>query len=326
MIITKTPYRISLFGGGSDYPVWYRENGGEVLSFSIDKYCYLTTRVLPPFFEHNFRVVYSKIESTNTFEEIAHPAVRESIRHFAKDLKLEIQHHGDLPARSGVGSSSAFAVGLIHSLLLLQNEHVDANDIASKAIWLEQEVLKEFVGSQDQIACALGGMNYIRFAKDLEWVVEPISIGTNLTNDIEDRMVMIYSGVHRSSSHVSKTLLDNIEAKARALTRSIELAREARNIILSNGDLDLIGEMLDESWYLKKEMNSQSVTPVLSELWNKAKEAGAIGGKILGAGGGGFCLFWVKQGAKEAFVSKLSAGLHVPVRISPSGTSCLLKT
>lgn len=189
MIITKTPYRISLFGGGTDHPTWYRENGGEVISFAVDKYCYLTTRILPPFFDHKYRIAYSKVEMTKTIEEIQHPAVRGALRKYASEMSLEIHHDGDLPARSGVGSSSAFAVGLIHSLHLLKNQKISKLELAHQAIELEQIDLNENVGSQDQIACALGGINYITFGGKSEWEVEPLRLTDSQRKQVEQRTV-----------------------------------------------------------------------------------------------------------------------------------------
>ena len=176
MIITRTPYRISLFGGGTDYPAWYKENGGEVISFAIDKYCYLTTRILPPFFDHKYRIAYSKVEMTKTIDEIQHKAVRGALRIYCPDLSLEIHHDGDLPARTGIGSSSAFAVGIIHSLSLLQQKTLSKLELADAAIHFEQVELNENVGSQDQIACAVGGLNYITFGGESNWVLEPLMI------------------------------------------------------------------------------------------------------------------------------------------------------
>lgn len=326
MVITKTPYRISLFGGGTDHPAWYREHGGEVISFAIDKFCYLTTRILPPFFEHRYRIAYSKVEHVKSFDEIQHPAVREGIRKYSPKLALEIHHDGDLPARSGVGSSSAFAVGLIHSLTILQNQDLTNIELAEQAIILEQEILKENVGSQDQIACALGGMNYLKFGNNPEWSAQSISLTSDLKSAIEDRIVLIYSGVHRSSSDVQANLLVDLDKKGKAMNRTINLARQCRTIIESKGDLDLIGEMLAESWFLKKEMNGHSVTPELENLWDASIKAGALGGKVLGAGGGGFCMFWVKEGGRDSFLKQFQLGTHVPVKISGEGTTCLLNS
>jgi D-glycero-alpha-D-manno-heptose-7-phosphate kinase len=326
MIITKTPYRISLFGGGTDHPAWYRENGGEVISFAIDKYCYLTTRVLPPFFDHKYRIAYSKVETTNTIDEIQHPAVRGALKKYCPDLSLEIHHDGDLPARSGVGSSSAFAVGLIHSLLILKNKEISIDKLANEAIHLEQIELNENVGSQDQIACATGGLNYIRFGGDKEWDLEPVIISNLKKHEIENRTVLIYTGVNRSSSDVQANLLIGLNQKTKTMQRTIELARECRDLLLSDSNLDEIGEMLAESWSLKKAMNSHAITPDLEEIWHKSQRAGALGGKVLGAGGGGFCMFWVREGGREDFLEKLKFGTHVPIRISNEGSSCILNS
>jgi D-glycero-alpha-D-manno-heptose-7-phosphate kinase len=325
MIITKTPYRISLFGGGTDHPAWYKDNGGEVISFAIDKYCYLTTRVLPPFFDHKYRIAYSKVEMIKNIDEIQHPAVREGIRKFCPDLALEIHHDGDLPARSGVGSSSAFAVGLINSLFLLQNLELSSEDLANQAIILEQEILKENVGSQDQIACALGGVNYIKFGGEQEWVSEKLNLTTVMKNEIERRIILVYSGIHRSSSDIQANLLVDLKKKSKVMDRTIELARECNELLQTGKDLDVIGDMLNESWVLKKAMNSHAITPELEFLWQKSKSAGAIGGKVLGAGGGGFLMFWVKDGDQEKFVKEFDFGTHVPIKISEEGSTCVLK-
>lgn len=325
MVITKTPYRISLFGGGTDHPAWYKKYGGEVISFAIDKYCYLTVRILPPFFDYKYRIIYSKNETVKNLEEILHPAVREGIRKFSPDLSLEIHHDGDLPARTGVGSSSAFTVGLIHSLLILQNQSITSRQLANEAIKLEQSDLMENVGSQDQIACALGGMNYIKFGGALDWEAKPIELSIKFRESIMNRIVMIYTGIQRTSSDIQANLLVNLDKKLVVMHRSIELARECRRIFEKEGDLDLVGEMLNESWSLKRRMNSASITPQLDDAWEKAKFAGALGGKVLGAGGGGFCMFWVKENGREEFINKFNFGLYVPIQISNVGSECILR-
>lgn len=238
-------------------------------------------------------------------------------------MSLEIQHHGDLPARSGVGSSSAFAVGLIHSLLALQGRKISWQLLANEAIELEQEDLKENVGSQDQIACSLGGFNYIKFGGDLNWQVTPIKTNSKFLDLFMDRVILVYTGIPRLSSDIQKGLLENIESKKRAMDRMVELSRQARNIIENNSNLDFIGEMLDESWSIKREVNSAAITPALDALYNEAKSAGAIGGKVLGAGGGGFCLFWIKEGEKKSFLRKFKIGLNVPIGMSSHGSICL---
>ena len=325
MIITKTPYRISLFGGGTDHPAWYRNNGGEVISFAIDKFCYLTTRVLPPFFDHKYRIAYSKVETVKLIQEIQHPAVRGALNQYCPDLSLEIHHDGDLPARSGVGSSSAFAVGLIHSLSILKGKELSKNELANEAIYLEQVVLGENVGSQDQIACALGGFNYIKFGGEKEWSHEPIHITDLRKAEIESRTVLVYTGVHRSSSDIQANLLLDIDKKTKVMERTIEIAQSCRALIEDGSDLDLVGELLIESWSLKKAMNSRAITIELEDIWDRSQSAGALGGKVLGAGGGGFCMFWVKAGTREDFLKKFNFGTHVPVRITSEGSSCILR-
>lgn len=324
MIITRTPYRISLFGGGTDYPAWYKENGGEVISFAIDKYCYLTTRILPPFFDHKYRIAYSKVEMTKTIDEIQHKAVRGALRIYCPDLSLEIHHDGDLPARTGIGSSSAFAVGIIHSLSLLQQKTLSKLELADAAIHFEQVELNENVGSQDQIACAVGGLNYITFGGESNWAYEPLMISETRKKEVEDRIVLVYTGVHRSSSDVQANLLVDLHKKGKTMFRTIDLARESKKVLVNGSDLDSIGEMLVESWSLKKAMNSSAITPILEEIWVNSQRAGALGGKVLGAGGGGFCMFWVKEGMREDFLRKLNFGVHVPIRISEEGSTCVL--
>ena len=324
MIITRTPYRVSLFGGGTDHPNWYRKNGGSVLSFSIDKYSYINVRELPPFFEHTYRIAYSKIEIGRDIADIKHPAVREGFRFFASKSNLELTHLGDLPARSGIGSSSAFAVGLIHALLALDGKGVSLDALAQLAIDFEQITLNETVGSQDQIACALGGMNYIEFGPGDTWASQRMVMSPNYVEEIESRIVLLYSGIDRLSSDISKSLLENLETKIEVMKRTQELAIECRNIFEQEGDLSQIGPMLVESWELKKKMNPEAITPHLEDFFASARENGAEGGKILGAGGGGFCLFWMAPSARESFIRKMAPAVAVPIRISWEGSTRIL--
>ena len=324
MIITRTPYRVSLFGGGTDHPNWYQKNGGAVLSFAIDKYSYINVRELPPFFDHNYRVAYSKVETGKDISDIKHPAVREGIKKFASTSNLELHHHGDLPARSGVGSSSAFAVGLIQALLALDGREVAPHELAQMAIDFEQITLGETVGSQDQIACAMGGINYIEFGPGDSWKTHKLDLSPNYLKQIEDRIVLLYSGIDRLSSDISKTLLENLESKSKIMNRTQELAKECREIFLQGGDLSAIGPMLIESWELKKEMNPAAVTPLLEDFFTRAKSAGADGGKILGAGGGGFCLFWVDPSKRASFINLMVPAVAVPIRISQEGSTRII--
>ena len=321
MIITRTPYRISLFGGGTDYPEWYLNNEGSVVSFAIDKHSYISLRELPPFFDHRYRVAYSKVEVTNKIDEIVHPAVRAGFTKYASDLNLELHHHGDLPARSGIGSSSAFAVGLIKALSALNNSDLSSIELANMAIEFEQNDLSEIVGSQDQIACTFGGLNLIKFGIGNKWAVNKIAISDNYKTEIENRIILLYSGINRLSSDVSRTLVENLDSKSNLLQATHGLAMEAYEIITNEKDLSLIGPMLIESWKVKKEINSASVTPHLEDFFAKGLKMGASGGKILGAGGGGFFLFWIDPELRERFIEKMNPALVVPIKIAELGST-----
>jgi D-glycero-alpha-D-manno-heptose-7-phosphate kinase len=327
MILTKTPYRISLFGGGSDFPLWYLENGGQVLSFTIDKFCYISARILPPFFSHKHRVVYSQIETVTSVENIRHPAVREIIRHYyTLEHGLEIHYDGDLPARSGVGSSSAFAVGLIHAIKLLSRSgSTDSKILARDAIDLEQNILKENVGSQDQIACSVGGFNAISFeAITGLWATQTLDLSNNNRHEFEDRLVLVYSGLSRKSSDVSQGLIENLQKRNVSMNRVMELAKSAELLLRSNFDLDPLGEMLEESWSIKKSSNPHSITPELEDLRNAALRAGATGIKVLGAGGGGFILCWLSSNSRDKFLANFRFGTVVPFHIYSGGTQVIL--
>lgn len=324
MIITRTPFRISLFGGGSDFPMWYLKNGGSVLSFTIDKYCYISARILPPFFPHKYRVLYSKMEMTTRLEELEHPAVREAIKlHYQREDGLEIHYDGDLPARSGVGSSSAFAVGLIHALRVLSGQqNVNSFDLARQAIVLEQDVLQETVGSQDQIACAFGGLNYIAFeAETGNWTARRVNVSEERRSELEERMVLVYTGIERISSQISSGLLQSILQKESALLRTMDLAKLGYEMLTEGSSLDLLGPMLDESWHIKKSANSLSVNSQLEDLRQLAFRCGAQAIKVLGAGGGGFVLCWLPKGYRKQFLLKFNKGVVVPFKISHKGSS-----
>ena len=217
MIISRTPYRISFFGGGTDYPSWYQVHGGAVLAATIDKYCYLTCRYLPPFFEHRTRVVYSKIESCGTNDEIAHPSVREVLRHLGITRGIEIHHDGDLPARSGMGSSSAFTVGLLHAAYALQGQMPSKRQLAAEAIYVEQEVLKETVGSQDQVMAAFGGLRHVQFFRGSEFSVRPITLSAPRLAELNDHLMLFYTGIVRTASDLAKSYVDDIQSKRRQL-------------------------------------------------------------------------------------------------------------
>lgn len=324
MIITRTPYRVSMFGGGTDHPKWFNENSGSVVSFSIDKYSYITLRELPPFFSHKFRVAYSKVETTDSAEQILHPAVKGAFIKYAGELKLELHHHGDLPAQSGVGSSSAFAVGLIKSLYAINGKDIDSYRLADEAIVFEQRDLLDTVGSQDQIACAVGGINHIEFNSNNKWKINKINLDSEYIKDLESRIVLIYSGIPRFSSDISKGLLDKLETKSELMIRTKNLADEFNELLMMEGDLSLVSEMLKESWSIKKDLNPFSITLELDNFYRSALLKGAKAGKVLGAGGGGFFLFWVDPENRASFIKKMAPLVYVPISISFEGSTRIL--
>lgn len=326
MLFTRTPYRISLFGGGSDFPQWYKYSVGKVLSFTIDKFCYLSCRELPPFFPNRHRLVYSKVESPKETYQIEHPAIREGIKRYASNYNLEIQHHGDLPARSGVGSSSAFAVGLINALRALQGVRMTKENLAREAIFFEQDILGEAVGSQDQIACSFGGINKIEFEPGKQWKVTPLPLNLEKLTEIESRCFLVFSGQTRLSSEISEGLLSNLHTKTDLIRKTVSLADQAVELITSSNSLDYIGELLLDGWSTKKRMNSMVETSSLNEFIDLGIACGALGAKVLGAGGGGFVLFWLKLGDRERFAKAFNLGVEVPFKIDYSGACMLTST
>jgi D-glycero-alpha-D-manno-heptose-7-phosphate kinase len=326
MIITRTPYRVSLFGGGSDFPDWYLNNLGKVISFTINRYCYISARELPPFFEHDYRVSYSKVETAKKLDEIKHPAFREIIRKYGRDRKYEIHHHGDLPAKSGVGSSSAFAVGLINAMSKFEEIELTQMQIANAAIEMEQKILREIVGSQDQIACAVGGINEISFGPGAQWFNRSITLPNKTIREIENSAVLIFSGIQRVSSKISEHLLINLENSTKYLERNVELVDECIKILESGNNLVEIGNLLNESWKIKRTINPMSTNSFIDNFFNKALKCGAVGGKILGAGGGGFSLFWVDPNNRERFLRDFVLGVEVPFRVDFQGTTCVLNS
>lgn len=320
MIISRTPFRISFFGGGTDYPVWYGDHGGAVLSTTIDKYCYLTCRYLPPFFQHKHRIVYSKIDTVNRIKDIRHPAAREILEFMKIKNGIEIHHDGDLPARTGLGSSSAFTVGLLNSLYALKGIMPTKHRLAKEAIYIEREVLKEHVGSQDQVAVSYGGFNKINFEKDGNFSVEPIILNKDRLNELENHLMLFFTGFSRTASRIAKKQIKNTANKRNELAMMHSLVDEAKNILTGSSDISEFGKLLYESWKLKKSLTDKISTPEVDAVYDKAMSAGAIGGKLLGAGGGGFVLFFVKPEFQEKVRKKLSKLLLVKFRFENMGS------
>ena len=324
MVITKTPYRVSLFGGGTDFPDWYRKFGGEVLSFAIKKYCYISIKNISIYSSHKYKVVYSLTEVTNDLDQIRHPAVREGIRKYASDARLEIHHYGDLPARSGVGSSSAFAVGLILALHNLKKQNLSKISLAQEAIHLEQIDLKENVGSQDQIACTYGGFNKIEFKTNGEFKVNHVPNARNLYSEIEMRTCLVYSKISRNSSDISKKLVQNLQSNNFIMNQNQKITESAAKIFFNQGNLDDIGDLLNENFKIKVTLNPDAYTDALREIYNQGIRAGALGGKVLGAGGGGFLLFWLRRNELVDFRNKMSNFQTIPVELSQTGSELIM--
>lgn len=323
MIISRTPYRISFFGGGTDYPAWYRAHGGSVLGTTIDKYCYLTCRYLPPFFEHRTRVVYSKIELVQRPEEIAHPAVRAALAFLKINRGVEIHHDGDLPARTGMGTSSAFTVGLLYGLHALCGQMPSKHQLASESIHLEQEVLKEVVGSQDQVHAAYGGFSHILFQPGGEITVRPMTLPRERIHELNDYLMLFYTGVQRTSSTISASYANEVAANKPRLERMKELVDEAVSLLTRGGDILRFGELLRESWDAKRGLSKSVTNAALDEIHQRALSAGAIAGKLTGAGGGGFMLLFVPPSEQAKVRKALKHLLYLPFKFEFSGSQIL---
>jgi D-glycero-alpha-D-manno-heptose-7-phosphate kinase len=325
MILTRTPYRISFFGGGTDYPAWFEKFGeGAVLSTTIDKYCYLACRYMPPFFDTKSRIVWSKIELVNAPEEIEHPAVRELLQYLSINEGLEIHHYGDLPHRSGMGSSSSFIVGLLHTLHLLRGRDISKRDLALDAIHVEQERMGQNVGCQDQTAAAYGGFNRITFGGHEKIAVRPVAMTPEMKGMLEERLLIYFTGLSRTASEVAGEQIRATQTKERELRTMLGLVDEAEKI-LGNGPhgLDDFGRLLHETWMLKKGLTKAVTNDAIDAIYERARKAGALGGKLLGAGGGGFLLFYVPPEKREDVKQALKDVLNVPFRFEDEGSKVI---
>lgn len=323
MIISRTPYRISLFGGGTDFPAWYLRHGGSVVASSIDKYCYLTCRYLPPFLDHRYRVVWSKIELVKQLSEISHPAVRAVLEHLEIDRGMEIHAVGDLPARSGMGSSSAFTVGLLNACYALKGKMISKHDLSMESIHLEQNVLKEAVGSQDQVSAAYGGLNRIDFHTNGEITVTPVTISGERVRELNSHLMLFYTGIARTSSEVQSKFVQNLNGKKRQLRIMKDLVDESIAILNSKADICEFGELLHEAWDVKRGFSSLVSNPDVDDIHAEAINAGAIGGKLTGAGGGGFLLLFVPPDRQAEVRSALSRFVHVPFKFDFGGSQII---
>jgi len=323
MIISRTPFRISFFGGGTDYPVWYNKNQGAVLSTTINKYCYITIRYLPPFFSHKHRIVYSKIEAVKNIKDILHPAVKETLRFLNIDKGIEIHHDGDLPAKTGMGSSSAFTVGLLHAIYALKGFMISKDQLAREAIHIERDLLKENVGAQDQIATSYGGFNKISFNGNDKFKVEPVILTGNRMAQLENHLMLYFTGFSRIASKVAKDQIRNTPQRAKELTLMYQMVDEAIDILKSKRNILEFGKLLNESWQIKKTLSNKISNSEIDKIYKKGLEAGAIGGKLLGAGGGGFMIFFVPPKNQPQVRKVLKGLLEVPFNFESEGSQII---
>lgn len=325
MIITRTPLRISFFGGGTDYPIWYREFGGAALSTAIDKCCYITCRRLPPFFEYHSRVSYSKVENVNENRAIEHPSVRGCLQFLGVDEGIEIHHVADLPARTGLGTSSAFTVGLLLGLYALKEQMRSKHALALDAIHVEQEVLKEAVGSQDQIAAAYGGFNRINFNTDGSFDVKQVIVPAARLAALQQHCALFFTGFSRTASEIAKEQIKMTPHRQRELMLMRQMVDEAEAIVAStNRSLEEFGQLLHESWQIKRTLTQNISNNSLDEIYEAGRSAGALGGKLLGAGGGGFMLFFVPPERRKELRMRLKNLLCVPFSFSNRGSHVLV--
>jgi D-glycero-alpha-D-manno-heptose-7-phosphate kinase len=321
MIITRTPLRVSFFGGGTDYPVWYNENSGAVLSTAIDKYCYITCRRLPPFFDYRSRVSYSKVENVSDNHAIEHPSVRGCLEFLKITEGVEIHHVADLPARTGLGTSSAFTVGLLLGLYALTDRMRDKHSLAQDAIHVEQEVVLEAVGAQDQVAAAYGGFNHITFEAGERIEVKPVLAPAERLSELQSHLVLFFTGFSRTASEIAKEQVKETPKRYAELSRMLEMVDEAVEIVSNpSRQISEFGSLLHDGWNLKKSLTDKITNPLIDEIYDAGREAGAIGGKLLGAGGGGFMLFFVPPDRRDALIRRLRKLLCVPFAFSGRGS------
>ena len=325
MIITRTPLRVSFFGGGTDYPIWYREHGGAVLSTAIDKCCYITCRRLPPFFDYRSRVSYSKVENVISNDSIEHPAVRGCLKFLGVSEGVEIHHVADLPARTGLGTSSAFTVGLLLGLYALKERMRDKHALAQDAIHVEQEVLGEAVGAQDQVIAAYGGFNRINFHTDGTIDVKPLLAPSSRIAELQNHFVLFFTGFARWASEIASEQVKQTPKRQTELTTMFQMVDEAEKIVAdSRGPIEDFGRLLHEGWQLKKSLTDKITNPIIDEIYDAGRSAGAIGGKLLGAGGGGFMLFFVPPHRREEVIQRLQKLLCVPFATSARGSQVIV--
>lgn len=319
MIITKTPFRMSFFGGGTDIPEYFNQGRGAVISTTFDKYAYVTVRHLPRFFEYTTEVEYSKQERVTSLDDIQHPMVRNAMKYLGMH-ELHVAYDADLPSRTGLGTSSTFAVGLLNAFYCLKGKYASKAQLANDAIYVERELCNEAGGWQDQIAASFGGLNRIDF-KEGEYHINPIIINPNRKQELNNNLLLYFTGFTRFSAEIQKSTKATIESKRKQLDEMLNLVDDAQDILEhENRDLDDFGRLLDKTWTLKKQTGSEISKAHIDELYYKGLGAGALGGKLLGAGGGGFLLFYVQQDKQKKVREAFKDLMEVPFSFEQEGT------
>ena len=323
MIISKTPYRISFFGGGSDYPNWFNRYTGKVLSTTINKHIYISCRFLPNFFNHKYRIVWSTIENVKNVNQIEHLAVKNLLKHLKFNKGLEIHYDGDLPARSGMGSSSCFTVGLMKALEEIKERNISKKYLAQKSIYFEQKIMNEIVGSQDQIAASYGGFNKITFKKN-NFRLKKIKNNKSIQK-LENNLVLIYTGIHRTAHKIAASYSKKLTTEKKIyINKIISLVDEGEKLI-NSGSINGFGELLNNAWNLKKKLSNSITNKKIDQLYQLLIKYGAMGGKLLGAGGGGFLLMYVEKKFRKKFLKKLPNLINIPFKFSSEGSKIIFK-
>lgn len=327
MIITRTPYRISFFGGGTDYPVWWQENGGAVLATTINRYCYITCTPRLSFYDFKYLVSWSENEHVNEIDEIVHPSARECLRYLDVDHGIDIRTAGELPARAGLGASSAFTVGLLHALYRLQGTTPSPVQLAMESTHVEQNLIGENVGCQDQAMAAIGGLNKVRFNRDGTLGVDPIHLSTERSTQLQSNLMLVFTGTMRSASNVAASQIDetgkgNLSDR---LTKMQEMVDEGAKILSSDSDLEDFGRLLHEGWQLKRSLTPAISNSEIDDLYAGARECGAVGGKITGAGGGGFMLLYASPEAQARIRDRYSNLISVDVSFESKGSQVVFE-
>lgn len=327
IVFSKTPYRISLSGGGTDTKHWFNKHSGYTLSFTIDKYCYISVRNLPNFFKHKYRIVYSKIEQVSKVNEIKHPSIREVLKYFKKNEGLEIHHDGDLPARSGIGSSSAFTVGMLNALNFYYDIKQSKESLANKAIYIEQNLIKENVGCQDQLASSLGGINFIEYKKGNNFNIKPINISKENLKLLEDNSMLLFTDLTRNSDSIQKQNFSNYKNIENKLLNLNELTKECYKTFLNkNLDLKKLGSIISEGWTIKKDISNIITNYKINNIMNELSNLGIYGQKLIGAGGGGFIFILASKLVQNKIKKIFSKNITCNFKVDFEGSQIIFKS